>query len=92
MIDKGAAVQGVHPKFIDMEVGRRLDRLRKCRVFGEFDAIEESRGLIASLEEGELALASEEQKGTAFSWCARVLSSAAPDDAAEDGGSRQGRE
>ena len=83
VIDKGAAVQGVHPKFIDTEVGRRLDRLRKCRVFGEFDAIEESRGLVASLEEGELALASEEQKGTAFSWCARVLSSAAPDDAAE---------
>ena len=83
VIDKGAAVQGVHPKFIDEEAGRRLDRLRKCRVFGEFDAIEETRGLVASLEEGELVLTSEGQKGTAFAWCARVLSSTAPDDAAE---------
>ena len=83
VIDKGAAVQGVHPKFIDEEAGRRLDRLRKCRVFGEFDAIEEARGLVASLEEGELALVSEKQKGTTLAWCARVLSSTAPDEAAE---------
>ncbi len=83
VIDKGIAVQSVQPKFIDEEAGRRLDRLCKCRFFEEFDAIEEARGLIASLETGELASASEEQKGTALAWCARVLSSAAPDEAAK---------
>ena len=81
-IDKGTAAQGVHSKFIDSEVGRRLERLRKCRVFVEFDAIEEARGLVASLEEGDLALASEDQRETAFAWCARILSGAAPEEAA----------
>ena len=75
--------EGAHLKIIDAEVGRRLDQLRKCRVFGEFDAIEKARGLVASLEEGELALASQAQKGAAFAWCARILSSTAPDEAAE---------
>ena len=62
-IAKGTAVHGTHPEFIDTEVNRRLERLCKCRIFGEFDAIEETRSLVASLEEGELALASEDQKG-----------------------------
>ena len=86
-INQSMAVRGVQSRFIDEEAGRRLDRLRKCRFFGEFDAIEEARRLIGSLEEGELVLASEELKGTALAWCARVLSSAAPDEAAEAAGS-----
>ena len=82
-IDQGIALQGAHHGVIDAEVGRRLDRLRKCRIFGEVDAIEEARDLVGSLEEGELARASEEQKGTAMAWCARILSSVAPGEAAE---------
>ena len=83
VIDQGATAQDVHAKFIDAEAGRVFERLRKCRIFAEFDAIEEARSLVTSLEEGELALASEELKGTALAWCARILSSAAPDEAAE---------
>ena len=81
-IAKGTAVHGTHPEIIDAEVKRRLERLCKCRIFGEFDAIEETRSLVASLEEGELALASEEQKGTALAWCARLLSGEAHAEAA----------
>ncbi len=83
VIERRGAAQGVHTSFIDEEASRRLDRLVKCRVFVEFDSIEEARGLVASLEEGELALASEEQKGTVLAWCARLLSSVAPEEAAE---------
>ena len=81
-IDKGGVAQG-SLKIIDAEVDRRLDQLRKCRVFGEFDPIAEARRLVASLEEGELALASQAQKRAAFAWCARILSITAPDEAAE---------
>ena len=81
-IAKGTAVHGTHPEFIDTEVNRRLERLCKCRIFGEFDAIEETRSLVASLEEGELALASEDQKGTALAWCARFLSGESPAESA----------
>ena len=67
---------------IDVEVTRRLERIRKCRFFQEFDPIEQVRSLVASLEEGELASASEGQKGTALAWCARFLSGDNPAEAA----------
>lgn len=70
----GNGVQSVHLRIVDAEVGRKLDLLRKCRFFSEFDAIEEARSLVATLIDGELALASEEQKTKAFAWCARLLS------------------
>ena len=80
----GSAVSGTVLTFIDAEVGRRLDRLRKCRVFTEFDAIEEARTFVASLEDGgALGQASKEQKEIAFAWCARILSIAASDEASK---------
>ena len=81
-INSGSAAQGARSRIIDAEASGRLDRLRKCRTFGEFGAIEEARALAASLENGELAQASEDLKGTALSWCARILSSVEPDEAA----------
>ena len=81
-IAKGTVVHGTHPEIIDAEVNRRLERLCKFRVFSEFDTIEETRSLVASLEEGDLVLASEEQKGTALAWCARFLSGEAHAEAA----------
>ena len=42
--------------------------------------MEEVRSLVTSVEQGDLSLASEEQKGTALAWCARLLSG---DDPAE---------
>ena len=82
IITNGTTAHGPHPEFIDSEVERRLERLCKCRVFSEFDTIEETRSLVASLEEGDLVLASEEQKGTALAWCARFLSGEAHAEAA----------
>ena len=69
-----STVHRFHTDIVDAELKRRLDRLCKCRVFAEFDAIEETRCLVASLEDGELVLASNEQKRIAFCWCARFLS------------------
>lgn len=82
-IEKGNTLHGSHLKIIDADVDSRLARLRKCRLFPEFDPIEEARGLNSSMQEGELVLASEEQKGTAFAWCARILCGVAPNEAAE---------
>ena len=82
-IKRGALAGGSSTGLVDAEARRRLVRLRKCRTFPEFDAVEESRALAASMVEGELASASEEQKGNALAWCARILSSSAPDEAAE---------
>ena len=80
-IIKDTSGLGFHTAIIDAEVERRLERIRKCRFFGEFDAIEEIRSLVASVEGADLALASEEQKGTALAWCARLLSGDDPDEA-----------
>ncbi len=81
MIIKDPIVHRGHTDIVDAEVKRRLDRLFKCRFFAEFDAIEESRSLVTSLEDGELVLASKEQKRTAFAWCARFLSGEAVSEA-----------
>ena len=79
-IIQGTAVNDSHAQIIDVELSRRLGRIRKSRVLAEFDTMEEVRSLVTSVEEGDLSLASEEQKGTALAWCARLLS---PDDPAE---------
>ena len=81
-IIKGSAVHGAHSEVIDAEVERRLERICKCRIFAEFGAIEETRSLVASLEEGELSGASNEQKEAALALCARFLSGEAPAEAA----------
>ena len=62
-IDKGVAMQRVESDFIDAEAARRLDRLCKCRVFVEYDAIAEAKSLVASLEEGELVAGKRRAKG-----------------------------
>ena len=80
-IENSAALQTAPSNLVDAELDRRLERLRKCRVFPEFHAMEEARALAMSLEEGDLASASEEQKSIAFAWCARILSVDAPDEA-----------
>ena len=80
-IKQGADVHGSHNNFIDAEVRRRIERIRKYWVFAEFNGIGETRSLVASLVEGELMLASKEVKFVAFSWCARFLSDDDPGEA-----------
>ena len=81
-IAQGTATQESQAAIIDAEVNQRLDRIRKCRFFAEFPALQETRNLVKSLVEGDLTQASEERKGTALAWCARFLSG---DDHAEAG-------
>ena len=80
-ISENSNVLKVDPTIIDTEVARRLERLRKCRLFGEFDTIKEVQSLIASLEDGDLSLASDAEKATALAWCARFVSGDAPGEA-----------
>ena len=81
-IIQGPPVHESQATIIDAEVGQRLDRIRKCRFFGEFYTMQETRSLVANLEEGDLVQASEEQKGTALAWCVRFLSGDDPVEAA----------
>ena len=80
-ISEYAASPRIDPTIINAEVVRRLERLRKCRLFSEFNTIEETRGLVAALESGELALASDAERATALGWCARFLAGGAPGEA-----------
>jgi len=73
-IAQGTATQESQATIIDAEVKQRLERIRKCRFFAEFPALQETRSLVKNLMEGDLTQASEEQKGTALAWCARFLS------------------
>jgi len=76
-----SATPKVDTTFIDTEIRKRLERLRKCRLFGAFDTTEEARHLAASLRQGDLALGSDATKGVALAWCARFLSMPAPEEA-----------
>ena len=79
-IIQGTETHETQAIIIDAEVAQRLERIRKCRFFGEYAAMQETRSLVENLIEGDLMQASEEQKGTALAWCARFLSA---DDQAE---------
>lgn len=80
-IAQDASVTAVDTAVIDAEVARQLERLRKGRLFGVFDTTDGARKLIASLQGGGLALASSGSKAEALAWCARFLSTPAPDEA-----------
>ena len=79
-IIEGTASHEPRATIMDAEIDRRLERIRKCRFFGEFAVLGETRSLVATLEEGDLVQASNEKKETALAWCARFL---AGDNAAE---------
>ena len=76
-----ASVSAYNTEVYDSEVARQLDRLRKSRLFSDFNTTNEARKLIANLEDGSLAFASPKSKAEALSWCARVLSVSEPDEA-----------
>lgn len=68
---------------LDKELERHVERLRQRRVFGEADAPGEARVLVKKIEEGDFALADTSARQEAIAWCARVLASTAPGEAAE---------
>ena len=78
---RGTAVHRTDSTIIDIEVKRRLERLRKCRLFSTFSTTNETRIFVAALLEGDLALASGSARSIALAWCARFLSPQDPDEA-----------
>ena len=76
-----AAMRKIRSPIIDAEVVRRVERLRKCRLFAAFDTIGETRSIVSALKHGDLASTSDAEKATALAWCARFLSPHAPSEA-----------
>ena len=76
-----AAMRRIGSTIIDAEVVRRVERLRKCRLFAAFDTIGETRSIVSALKHGDLAATSDAEKTTALAWCARFLSPHAPSEA-----------
>jgi hypothetical protein len=67
-----------HPYFptalVDQKIDDEVDLLRKSRFFGEFDGVRSSLMLGRRLIEGELSGGTDEVRGRALAWCARLLS------------------
>lgn len=59
---------------VDQEVNRQVDKLRKSRLFDEFDRINSALVLGRRLVDGELSGGSDDVRCKALAWCARVLS------------------
>ena len=61
------------PALADPRIQEEVETLRKCRWFLEYDRIEQARILARRLQEGVLATGSDELRGRALAWCARIL-------------------
>nr|WP_280952534.1 hypothetical protein [Neorhizobium huautlense] len=73
--------QRLNPALVDSEVERRLQILRKTRMFGGADPIAGARKLAADLRTGNLSACSAPVKSTALAWCARLLALTNPEEA-----------
>ena len=80
-VESRPLVTAIDTAIIDTEVDRQVERLRKCRFFAGVNAIDEARRLAVSLDSGALAGASSATKSDALAWCARLLATAAPNEA-----------
>ncbi|MRV75712.1 hypothetical protein GJ700_28750 [Duganella sp. FT92W] len=58
---------------VDAEIESRLNRLRKCRFFHEFDRVAEAKKLYSAVLTGGLVYGSTTLRARALAWCARVL-------------------
>ena len=59
---------------VNQKIEEQVEKLRKSRPFSDFDQTRSSLSLGRRLAEGELSGGSDEVKGRALAWCARVLS------------------
>lgn len=59
---------------VDEKIDEEVERLRKSRFFPEFDRTRSSLRLGRRLAEGDLSGGSDEVRGWALAWCARLLS------------------
>lgn len=58
---------------VDQKIEEEVEKLRKSRLFVEFDSIRSSLRLGRRLVEGDLSGGSDEVRGRALAWCARLL-------------------
>lgn len=65
---------GVATKLIDSKIEEEVEKLRKSRFFVEFDRTRSSLRLGRRLAEADLSGGSDEVRGRALAWCARLLS------------------
>ena len=75
------AIHRTQPTIVNDEVTRRLERIRKCRLFRGFDTVDETRRLVSALLVGDLSTANDTVRSHALAWCARLLSRLEPDEA-----------
>ncbi|MFA5494232.1 MAG: hypothetical protein WC247_05595 [Porticoccaceae bacterium] len=61
-------------EFVDQKTEEEIDKLRKSRFFSEFDRTRSSLGFGKRLADGNLSGGSDEVRGRALAWCARLLS------------------
>lgn len=64
----------VPTEFVDQKTEDEVEKLRKSRFFLEFDTVRSSLRLGRRLAEGDLSGGSDEVRGRALAWCARLLS------------------
>lgn len=76
-----SAPGAANPGVIDQEALRRVERLRKSRLFGEFNTPDETRNLTNAILKGELSAASSPVKSEVLAWCSRLLSGLSIDEA-----------
>ncbi|MGG7056526.1 hypothetical protein, partial [Nitrosomonas sp. ANs5] len=69
---------------VDQKTEEEVEKLRKSRFFLEFDRTISSLRLARRLAEGDLSSGSDEVKGRALAWCARLLSHSEDLDRAEE--------
>jgi len=67
--------ENISVELVDQRIKEEVEKLRKSRFFFEYDRTVSSLRLGRSLTEGDLSGGSDEVKGKALAWCARVLSS-----------------
>lgn len=67
--------RNIPTELVDEAIEKEVDKLRKSRFFFEFDSTRSSLRLARRIIDGNLSGGSDERRGRALAWCARVLSS-----------------
>ena len=60
-------------QLVDENIEQEIERLRKSRLFREFDTVNSALALVRSVVEGELSGGSDDARCRALAWCARLL-------------------
>lgn len=67
------------PELADPKILEEIDLLRKCRWFSEYDRVTNARRLVERIQKGVLVSGTDDVRGRALAWCARILALASSD-------------